>query len=423
LGRRAAAAATTWSRVVPALLVLATLPLVGAVLRQQHCLRYGWNGDEQFWRQCFSDLPSQYQIGGLSVGLPGWMGGSAPLDQPPLTAAALATLGGFVPAGDDVSQTRWFVIYWIVLITVLLLTTVWLTAATRPGRLDLAAQVALSPIIVLTALLSSDALAVALVAAAMYAWHRQSWVWTGVLLGLGVLTREYVIAVVVALLISAVRRRLVVDAMAAIGIVVTLVAMLVVAAEAIQPSLLTASWAQWWSGVAGYGSIWFVPAAMGSPLPVWAVRLAAIGAWLVAIAVGAAFAARAQQAPTFAQTAAVIVLIGAALSPVLPVQAALWVLPLIALAGVTWRDHLIWAAVEAVHFVIIWIYIAGMNTPERGIPGQWYAWLLVARFVMWVALAGVVMWRAETEAGGADADRAVVHSRDYSMSEPAVRLP
>ena len=30
----------------------------------------------------------------------------------------------------------------------------------------------------------------------------------------------------------------------------------------------------------------------------------------------------------------------------LPVQSSLWLVPLVALAGVPWRDHLVWAAAE-----------------------------------------------------------------------------
>ena len=80
----------------------------------------------------------------------------------------------------------------------------------------------------------------------------------------------------------------------------------------------------------------------------------------------------------------------------LPVQTSLLLLPLIALTGLRWRDHLIWAATELVYFVGIWLYIAGETTPSRGLPATFYLILLLARLVGigWVGVQGVLIYRA-----------------------------
>ena len=70
-------------------------------------------------------------------------------------------------------------------------------------------------------------------------------------------------------------------------------------------------------------------------------------------------------------------------------QASLWLLPLVALCGLRWRDHLVWAGAEALHFVAVWIYVGGLSKPDRGLPPGWYAVFLALRLL---AVAYLV-WR------------------------------
>ena len=72
-----------------------------------------------------------------------------------------------------------------------------------------------------------------------------------------------------------------------------------------------------------------------------------------------------------------------------PVQASLWLLPLLALCGLRWRDHLLWAGAEALHFVAVWLYVGGLSTPDRGLPPGWYAVFLTLR----VAAVAYLVWR------------------------------
>jgi len=83
----------------------------------------------------------------------------------------------------------------------------------------------------------------------------------------------------------------------------------------------------------------------------------------------------------------------------LPIQASLLLLPLIALSGLRWRDHLIWAGTELVYFVGIWLYIAGETTPNRGLPSVFYLILLAARLagIAWIGVQGVLVYRSPSE--------------------------
>ncbi|MGN6251214.1 MAG: hypothetical protein ACTHNS_05295, partial [Marmoricola sp.] len=47
---------------------------------------------------------------------------------------------------------------------------------------------------------------------------------------------------------------------------------------------------------------------------------------------------------------------------------------------------------EALHFAMVWLYVAGLSTPDRGLPPGWYAVFLLLR-VGGVAWLVVRVWR------------------------------
>jgi hypothetical protein len=67
--------------------------------------------------------------------------------------------------------------------------------------------------------------------------------------------------------------------------------------------------------------------------------------------------------------------------------AALWLVPFVALAGIRWRDHLLWAGAEAVHAVALYGYLSFRTDPAHGLPQGWYAVALSLRLlaVGWIA--------------------------------------
>ena len=75
----------------------------------------------------------------------------------------------------------------------------------------------------------------------------------------------------------------------------------------------------------------------------------------------------------------------------MPVQAGLVLLPLIALAGLRWRDHLIWATTELVYFVGVWLYIGASSDANKGLPATMYLLFLLARDagVVWIMAQAV----------------------------------
>ncbi|MDQ2756845.1 MAG: hypothetical protein M3Y71_09830, partial [Actinomycetota bacterium] len=136
----------------------------------------------------------------------------------------------------------------------------------------------------------------------------------------------------------------------------------------------------------GFGSVWLLPQLAGYPLPPGAVTSLAVLGWVAALVTGALLALAAPRRPTVAEVSLVMVAIVLATGKSVPVQSSLWLVPLVALVGLAWRDHLVWAGAEALHFGAVWLYIAAISVPDRGLPAGWYATFLVLRLtaMLWL---------------------------------------
>ncbi len=389
LGRHASARARSWPATVAPLLVLSSAMVGLGVAQRGHCVRNGWNGTDQFWRGCFSDLPALYRIGNLDTGLGGYLSGAATLDHPVLTGGLMALVGGLVPDGSVLDQTRWYFLLWALLAAVLLAATVFLTAAARPRHAKDAAIVAASPLLLIAPLVSSDVFGVALVAAGIWAWSRRHPLLAGALLGLATTARTYPVLVLLALVLLGLRSgRLQVVGRALVGAVAA-AALVLVPFLVSNPGAIAAPFSAWADGGAGLGSPWIIPQLLGHPLPNGVVTALAVVGVLAAVLAGALFALGASRRPSVAEVSLVLVGLVLVTGKSFPVQASLWLLPLVALCAVRWRDHLIWAGAEAMHYAMVWLYIGGMSKADRGLPAPWYAVFLVLR----VAAVLYLVWR------------------------------
>ena len=405
LGRYAApvrhTARSLWAPAAAVLVGLSSLAVALGVLQKAHCFGKGWNTPDQFWHACYSDLPIVYQSSGLGHAMP-YLPGAQPLDQPLISGLVMWLVGLAVPDGSALAQQQWYFALWAVLITVIVTALVIVTAASVPDAPWRAAHVALSPVLVLAGLVSVDLLGVLLASAALWAWGRSRILLAGLLLGLAISARSYPLVLLIAIGLLAARsgrvaawRRLAGTALAT-WFAVSL-PWLVMNADG-----LLSVYRSWWRAGAGYGSLWMVdvdvvggrlvaPTVLtGLPQGV-VTRLVLVG-WLVALAVGAFFALSLDRRPTVAEISLVMLVIVLVTGKSLPVQAGLWLLPLIALVGLQWRDHLIWAGFEAVYFVAVWLYIAGLSKPDRGMPAGGYSVLLGLRVAAMLFVL-VQVWR------------------------------
>ena len=117
--------------------------------------------------------------------------------------------------------------------------------------------------------------------------------------------------------------------------------------------------------------------------------IALVGGCLVLVAV-ATFTLSVPRRPRLSVVVLLLVVGVLLVSPSIPVQASLWVLPFAVLAVPSWRDLLIWGSVEAMYATGTWLYLYGLSVDDRGLPAWLYALLTSARVgtLLWLA------WRA-----------------------------
>jgi hypothetical protein len=387
--------------VILVLLGMATLGL--GVVQKEHCRAAGWSTPDQFWHACYSDIPVLYG----SVGLGGpdrptlQQAVSAGSLGPPLEAAAMWAVSGLVHEPNaKIAPRRFFDLSAVVLGGVLGAMIALVAAVGGRRRWD-AAQVALAPVLVTAGLLSYELLAAALLAAALAAWARRRPLVAGVLLGLAtdVMPLTAVVAVaVLAVTLRAGRLRsfaglAVTGALAWLGLRFLLV-----------PGYgagLSSAWQSWKSAVPGYGSIWLTPQLLAQSQPTgagWWYTGPALGpgaattgtllGMAAVILVALVLALVTHDRPRLAHLALFVVAGCLVVSKSVPLQASVILIPLVALAGLRWRDHLLWATAEIAYFVGTWLYIAGSSQPDRGLPAGFYLVLLLLRLaaIGWLAV-------------------------------------
>jgi hypothetical protein len=345
------------------------------------------------------------------------LGGSAPigpldalrspdLGQPPLAGLAMWVVSALVGGGDSAQGPRAFFDLSAAALTIALVVAVAATslAAGRRRSWD-AAHVALAPVIVTAGLLSYQLLGVALVATALLAWSRGRPLAAGLLLGAAICAVPAAGVLVVPLLALGIRAR---SVRPTLTTVVTAGALWVGVRLLAYPNLdggIPATWAAWRDASPGYGSLWLVPSLLEQGRPpralIWPnLRALSPSAATVATLLGLAavvvatcvLAFSTRRRPRLAHVALVATAGTLIVLKALPVQSSLLLLPLVALAGLRWRDHLLWATTELAHFVGVWLFIAAASKPDRGLPAGFYLVLLLARLagIGWLA---VQAWR------------------------------
>lgn len=359
--------------------LLAALPVLASVWRQGPCLERGWGGQEPFWRFCYSDLAVSVQSSGADRGVGPFLAGDVPLDHPPLTGAFVSLVAGLAPGNGALAAQRWVLGVWALLGLAALVLMAW-WVRTSPGHRDGdPLHVALAPVAALTLLLSPDLLGVVLATGGLWAWSRRHPVLAGALLGAGVMARTYPALLLVVVAMHAWRtgreRELVGVAGGALGAVAVVAGPLLLTS----PSTLTRAWAASFENGAGLGSVWYLPTLDGNAWsPTTLTVLGVLGVALAVVLAGV-LVLGAPRTPRLGAVALVVVAVVLVTGRSFPVQSSLWLVPLVALAGLRWRDHLVWALAEGIHFVAVWLYLAGLQDANRSLPPSWYALALLLR--------------------------------------------
>ncbi|HET8615029.1 MAG TPA: glycosyltransferase 87 family protein [Actinomycetales bacterium] len=417
-GARLAAVQRGWWTAARVLVVLALVVVALGVVQKQHCRAEGWSTPDQFFHACYSDLPAMYQTAGLRDGTMPYLqqADGVHLEQPVLTGTVMWALAKVVPGGGLLEQTHWYFDVSTLLIALLVVALVLLTVTSAGRRRPWdAALVALSPLLLLSALVSLDLLGVVLAAGGLLAWGRRRPVWAGLLLGLGITARTYPAVLLVVLALVALRTGRWTEWVRAVAAALATVLVVLVPWAVVNLDGLRPAYRSWRDSTAGYGSVWLLPQTLfAEPRPRWAralglephafsagtVTALAVTGLVVALVVGLLVTLAPPQRPRVAQVAFVVLAVVVLTGKSWPVQASLWLLPLAALARPRWRDHLIWAGAEASYFVAVWLFIAASSNPDRALPAPWYGAILLVRVAALLWLVGVVirdMWHPDRD--------------------------
>lgn len=398
IGRHADSKRAWWSPLRIMLLFAIFASALGASI-DSPCSTKAWgNGDENFTRGCYSDIPLLYTGRGIDEGVIPYVEdpaitGDAEVEYPVLTGAVMYVTA--LPISDDWSDATRMRAYYAVnsiLIALLLAIAVWATALTVRRRPWDAAMVAVAPGMVLASTVNWDLWAVAAVALALLAWARRYPVLAGLLIGLGASFKFYPLLVLGPLFVLCLRAGRLRYWALAFG------AAAVMWFAANVPIMLARfdGWARFYrfssERGADYGSPWLVARdAFSYDPPIGQLNLWATGIFL-ALCVGIGLLILgAPQRPRLHQVVFLTVAAFAITNKVYSPQFVVWLIPLAVLARPRWRDFLWWQAAQVVYFFAVWWYIIGQATPEKGLPETYY-WAAIGLHVCaTLAFAGLVI--------------------------------
>ena len=410
-GARRADPGHPWWTPARMLTVLAAVTSVLTVARAQDCRARGWTTPGQFVHACYSDVAVLY---GTLGGQPSTMLGLDPavpdgLGQPALTtylAGGLAVLVApfealsqvLAPAAEGVDPGPRVYFDLFAVLACLALVAAVLAVVRLSGRRPWdATLVALSPVVVLSGLVSFDVLGVALGVVAVAVWSRGNPLLAGVLLGAAVSARIHVVVVLLALVLLAVRAGVLRPVGTTVAAAAFAWAAINLPLALLAPQAWTAPVRGWWVAEPGYGSVLLLPRLAADEQVAGVAGLTAAQATAVSVVLTVAvlvavvvWVLACPQAPRLPVVVLVLLVATLLVAKTVPVQASLWLLPWAALAVPRWRDHLWWWAAEALYVVGVWQYLVGLQTPDRSLPGGFYAALLLAR----LAAIGWLGWQA-----------------------------
>lgn len=397
-GRYAAVGRRGVSYAVTVLSAVASVFVALGVLQKHSCVQNGWGAPDSLWRACYSDLAV-----GLNVSGGPWASGAQ--GQPVLTAILAWMLRQITPSGSSLATQQYYFAFAAVFIAVLIAVTVIATTSVLRGTPWLAAHAALSPVIVTASLVSLDAFGVALATIGMVLWMRNKPLAAGILLGAAVMARTYPLIIVAAIVMVALRDR------RSRALVELLVGVAAAAAVSLCIAYLAsgdpfAVYRQWNAAGAGYGSPWLVLSILKVKLSASTLTALAISGWVAALLVGAYLVMRPRHATPLAPLVLTMLVIVMCTGKSFPVQQAIWILPLLALAAMRWREHLVWAGVEVTYFVMTMVYAASGSDASHNLAPAMYVVFALVRLVAYAAIAWVSWESAEQLADLQDPDAA-----------------
>jgi len=389
-------------------LALTCLVLALSWVQKSPCQNGDWQKNIQYTRFCYTDVLALYYAEGLNEGKVPYRDHA--VEYPVVTGYFMGALGLPVHAlgvkYPGINQGRWFYNANALVLSILAVATAAVILALRRRRPWDAAIFALSPVLLVTATVNWDFLAIALAAYGVLAWSRRRPVLAGILLGLGGAAKLWPLFILGPMFVLALRARRVPEYMPA----VFWAAFAWVAVNAPVFFLYRDSWNRFFdlntTRPVDWGTLWYVGRYLDGKWNTGAAGDRGPFQWLsdhitvlnvltyvlfFAACLGiAALCLLAPRRPRLAQVAFLVVAVFLLFSKVWSQQYALWLLPLIVLARPRWGAILAWSAAEFAYFTAFYAELLGANG-KTVIPEGTFVLASSLRLVTVAFLCGLVI--------------------------------
>lgn len=369
-------------------IVVAVVGYALAVLARMPCVADGFGGISRYTRMCYSDIPVLYTLRGFADGYPPYLDaapGQQVFEYPVLTGVMAQIAAWLTPifGGGGIG----FYAANVALIGALLILTVVATGLTAGPRPWDAVLVAAAPALLLPSTINWDLLPVALVALWLLLWSRKVVFWSGIILGLAIAAKFYPLVFLGPVFLLALRA----GRLAAFGRMLVGAVLAWLAANLPVMLVNFDGWATFYtfSSERGqdFGSPWLALSIAGIDLPASMLNSAGtvvFGLLCLALAAFIGWApVRPRLAPMLFLVLAAFLITNKVYSP----QYMTWLLPLAVLSLPRVRYLVVWQAGQLVYFAAIWLYLAGLENPGKGLPAGWYS------VAIWIHI-GVTVWFA-----------------------------
>jgi uncharacterized membrane protein len=398
-------------------LALTCLTLALSWVQKSPCQDGDWQKNVQYTRFCYTDVLALYYAEGLNEGKVPYRDHA--VEYPVMTGYFMGALG--LPVHElgkkypTINQGEWFYNANALVLSALAVATAAIILALRRRRPWDAAIFALSPVLLVTATVNWDFLAIALAAWGLYAWAKRRPVLAGVLIGLGGAAKLWPLFILGPLFVLALRSRRIREfGLAALGAVVAWVV-----ANAPVYLLYRTSWDRFFdlntTRPVDWGTLWYIgryldgkwnTGAAGDQGPfqwlsdhVPTLNIITYGLFVLACAGIALLCLLAPRRPRLAQVAFLVVAAFLIFSKVWSQQYVLWLLPLIVLARPRWGAIIAWSVAEFGYFTAFYAELLGAGG-KLVIPEGTFVLAAGLRLVTVAILCGLVIreiWRPELD--------------------------
>jgi uncharacterized membrane protein len=377
-------------------------------VQKASCMTHGYTHEYQYTRLCYSDIYALYYSEELNTDKIPYRDHA--VEYPVIMGAVMEVAARAADLAPEQYRSQWF---FTINAGILGGAAILLAAATvklsgrRPWD---AALFAFSPLLLFHIYTNWDLLAAAFTGFAMLAWARGRPLTCGVLIGLGVATKLYPLALLGALLLLCLRSRKMHEW--SVVLFGTAVSWAVVNLPII--ILYPKNWETFWklnqTRAADWDSLWFqldkvLPTHVGSDGVARTVLASATGAsnalnemvaasLIVGIALIALLVIRAPRRPRVPQVLFLILTVFLLTNKVFSPQYALWYLPVVVLAIPRWRLLLVWQLTELMVVVTRFYYFINVdkgNNGSQGIGEMWFFTAVWIRDAMLLVLMALVV--------------------------------